>query len=191
MKKTAVISLFIFLGSIGLVSTVHGQFGIKAGLNFSDVSVDTEDNLDIEGKTGFHFGVFFDIGIADILALRPGAIYNTKGFKVGGVDNSLNYFDIPLNLALKFGGDQGKFVIEGGPYFGLFLDGDADGNTLEGGKDIETTELGYNGGIAYETNHWGLGINYKQSLTDLDPMSGLNSFSAKNNIISVFVLFKL
>lgn len=191
MKRNFTCTLAFILLFLGFQNNAFGQLGIKAGLNFSDVKVDTESNLDISGKTGFHFGVFLDIGIADVLALRPGVVYNTKGFKVGGVDNSLTYFDIPLNAALRLGNGPGKFVIEGGPYFGLFIDGDADGNSLEGGEDIETTEFGYNGGVAFENDHFGLGINYKQALTDIDPMSGQGSFSAKNNIISVFLVFKL
>ncbi len=183
--------LFFLVTCFFAVNSLQAQLGFKAGLNFSDVSVDTETNLDIDGKTGFHLGVFLDIGLADVLALRPGVIYNTKGFKVGGVDNSFKYFDIPLNVALRLGNGPGKFVLEGGPYFGLFIDGDADGNSLEGGEDIETTELGYNGGIGFENDHIGLGINYKQALTDIDPMSGPGSFSAKNNIISVFLIFKI
>lgn len=186
LLKTLLVSATVFLFFL----PGHSQLGLKAGVNFSDVSIETSSET-FDGKTGFHLGVFLDIGLADVIALRPGVIYNTKGFSVGGVDNTLNYFDIPLNAALMIGNGPGKFVIEAGPYFGLFIDGDADGMSLEGGDDINSTELGYNGGVGYETDHFGLGLNYKRALTDIDPMDGPESFSAKNNIFSVFLVFKL
>ena len=191
IMKTILIRTFGLLFFVGILAVnSSAQLGIRGGLSFTNVSIDTDDNFDADGVTGFHFGVFADIGLADAFALRPGLVYNTKGFKIESVETSLNYFDVPLNVALRFGSGPGKFVIEGGPYFGLFIDGDADGNELEGGEDIETTELGLNGGIAWETNHFGVGINYKKALSDVLP-DGLSSYSAQNNVWSLFVMLKL
>jgi hypothetical protein len=190
MKTIFIRTLTFMLFASFLSVNASAQLGIRGGLSFTNVSIDTDDNFDADGVTGFHFGVFADIGLGDALALRPGLVYNTKGFEIENVETSLNYFDVPLNIALRFGSGPGKFVIEGGPYFGLFLDGDADGDELEGGEDIETTELGMNGGIAWETDHFGIGINYKKALSDVLP-DGLTSYSAQNNVWSLFVMLKL
>jgi hypothetical protein len=191
MKKelTLIIALF-FLFSI---SATMAQIGIKGGLNFTNVSFeDANNNFEPDAKTGLHLGVFLDIEFSDFAMFRPGLIYNTRGYKLGNSTDSYNYFDVPLNIAVALGGKNNGLVIEAGPYFGLFINGDRDGTSLEGGKDINSTELGFNGGLNYEmSSGLGIGVNFKKGLSNINPNDGQADFKATNNIYSLFLMFKL
>lgn len=189
-NKLAILLTFL---SIIFCSSAYAQLGIKGGLNFTNVSFENDNNnFDPDAKTGLHLGIFADLEFGDNIMFRPALIYNTRGYKLGNSADSYNYFDVPLNIAIAFGGNNNGLVLEAGPYFGLFLNGDRDGTSLEGGEDINSTELGFNGGLSYEmTSGLGIGVNFKKGLSNLNPNDGAADFKATSNIYSLFLLFKL
>ena len=81
------------------------SFGVTAGANFS--SLTDAGSLDLDNSTGFHVGVFADLGIGP-LALRPAVLYQRVGevdFTPAGVANldseDLSFIAVPIDL--KFG----------------------------------------------------------------------------------------
>jgi hypothetical protein len=191
MKKIMKLITAILIFTLSLPA--YSQIGFKGGLNFTNVSFeDANNNFEPDAKTGLHLGVFLDIEFSDFAMFRPGLIYNTRGYKLGNSTDSYNYFDVPLNIAVALGGENNGLVIEAGPYFGLFINGDRDGTSLEGGKDINSTELGFNGGLNYEmSSGLGIGVNFKKGLSNINPNDGAADFKATNNIYSLFIMFKL
>ena len=134
IKNLLFIVLLITLAS----STFAQSFGIKAGLNLSNmVQKDDDDTYsdDFKMLPGFHVGVVADIPFSDMFSFEPGLLLSTKGFKYEESEEymgetmeakmkmSLFYLDIPLNLKASFGSDDTKFYGTFGPYLGMGLSG--------------------------------------------------------------------
>jgi len=137
MKKTKTL-LFVLL-LITLASSSFAQsFGIKAGLNLSNMVMKDDDDTysdDYKMLPGFHLGVVAEIPFSDIFSFEPGLLLSTKGFKFEESEEylgetmesklkmSLYYIDIPLNLKASFGSGDTKFYGTFGPYVGMGLSG--------------------------------------------------------------------
>jgi len=120
MKKITITSLIIIL-SVNLFTT-NGfaqntpaesrksvNFGIKAGINFSNVYDSKGEQFNANGKIGAAAGIFVSIPIGKFLGFQPEILFSQKGFKATGsilgsgysFTRTTNYLDIPLFLAIK------------------------------------------------------------------------------------------
>lgn len=79
---------FTLLFTFALVATTVAQdfsYGFKAGLNFSQISGDSEQNaagMDLENfndATGFHIGALFNLKFIDAFGLRGELMFSQKG----------------------------------------------------------------------------------------------------------------
>ena len=118
MKKIVIIaSLFltttsVIFGQDGANETDNRekfQFGLKAGLNFSNVYDAKGEKFNADGKFGLAGGLFIAIPIGKYLGVQPEIMFSQKGFKGSGTmlgsdysfTRTTNYIDIPLQFALK------------------------------------------------------------------------------------------
>lgn len=120
MKKITITKLIIIL-SVNLF-TINGfaqntpaesrksvNFGIKAGINFSNVYDSKGEQFNANGKIGAAAGIFVSIPIGKFLGFQPEILFSQKGFKATGsilgsgysFTRTTNYLDIPLFLAIK------------------------------------------------------------------------------------------
>ena len=112
------------------------DFGIKAGLNFSNAIYNTSDDSP-EGRVGGYVGTLVDFKLSPNFSLQPELVYSSEGIKDGSVE-FLN-----LSVALKWYFFDGIYV-QAGPQAGMILD--AEGGT--GG--LNTYNLSGFGGIGYQ-----------------------------------------
>lgn len=85
------------------------RFGLKIGLNYSNVYNSQTEEFRADSKFGFAGGVALSIPLGKYLGLQPEVLLSQKGFKgegsILGSDYSFTrtttYIDIPLQLALK------------------------------------------------------------------------------------------
>ena len=72
----------IFLGLTVLASSLSfaQQFGVKAGLNLSDIS-NTSTAVDTKMKTGLYAGVTATFPITESYSIKPELAYNQMGAK--------------------------------------------------------------------------------------------------------------
>ena len=135
---------FIKLCILGLLlsidSGVYAQrFGIKAGMNFSDVRQSPKRMINylekIETKYGFHAGATAEFPIAGVFSFETGILISSKGYKGTRHENHGNwhvfniekaktiYLEIPLTA--KASADLGKASIYGvfGPYLAWGIGG--------------------------------------------------------------------
>lgn len=86
----------LFVGSFS-TETSHAQIGIAVGGNFNELSdIESEPRATFDNATGFHIGVFYDLGVGP-LALRPGVFYMDAGeFDANGASFSDRSFDLQL-----------------------------------------------------------------------------------------------
>jgi hypothetical protein len=101
-------------------------FGLKAGLNYSNVYDSHGEEFRTQPKTGLAAGAFLAIPIGKYFGLQPEALLSQKGFKatgriLGGTYNltrTSTYLDFPLLFALK----PSEFItLLGGPQFSYLV----------------------------------------------------------------------
>lgn len=84
-------------------------FGLKAGMNYSNVWDEKNQDFQADGKAGFAGGAFVTIPLGTILALQPEVLVSQKGFQGSGRFLTENYsysttttfLDVPLLLAFR------------------------------------------------------------------------------------------
>ncbi len=114
MKRSALIGFLVLIVmgvSVGAPQTARAQLGVAGGLNFE--SADDLGNggaeATLENRTGYHFGLVYDIDAGGAVSIRPGLIYRQVGtyeFEVGGVDVETEAFDlsaieVPVDLRFR------------------------------------------------------------------------------------------
>jgi len=133
MKKSL---LTIFLIFIGL--TAHAQFGIKGGLNFSNLRSDGPDNFNV--LTNWHVGVLYEAYINSSISIQPEFLYSVQGAKLRSEEFKLNYFEVPVLLKVNL---TDGFNLQAGPQFGMLLS-ESDNFSR---YNSETFDFGLTGGL--------------------------------------------
>ncbi|WP_020536815.1 porin family protein [Lewinella cohaerens] len=136
MQFTKKITLAVL--AIGMAFSLQAQVAVKAGVNFSNMLFEEDDNsiedLAKNGATKFTAGVAFILPFSDVVALQPELLYTQKGAKstytiAGGEftnDLTYNYLDIPLLLRISLGDTHGEglgIYLNGGGYVGYAFNG--------------------------------------------------------------------
>ncbi len=115
MKKLTVIAALFAYASIGTAQENETdnrekvQFGLKAGLNYSNVYDAKGEKFNSEAKLGLAGGAFLSIPIGKYFGIQPSVLVSEKGFQGNGVilgneynfRRSTTYLDIPLLFELK------------------------------------------------------------------------------------------
>jgi hypothetical protein len=87
------------------------KFGLKAGLNVSNVYDVEGSQFDADAKMGLVLGTFVSIPLGKHLGLQPEILFSQKGFRGTGEAagtpyyfyRTTSYFDLPLLLVLRAG----------------------------------------------------------------------------------------
>jgi hypothetical protein len=213
MKKTATLLGAFALSLLSLEGFSQVKLGVKAGLNASSFAYDLKDSDDekeekdaTKPKLGFHIGVAADFELSEKLSLQSGLMWTNKGTKQEVEEDdfeykstmSLNYLEIPVNVAYKIS----NFQIHAGPYvaFGIggkvdtefTMDGDTDKedydvkfkNTLEESDfedDDDVTfvrglDYGLNFGVGYMAGPVLLSANYSLGMANLNPKIDIDGY---------------
>jgi hypothetical protein len=169
MKK---IALLLFAGLSFSVAQAQVQYGLKAGVNYSNIAGDLNDQDIYQNKLGFVGGITtnFPLSSDGFLSLAPELLYSAKGyqyqdeeFMVGADkwkrkgDISFNYIDLPVLLKVNAGG----LFFEGGPVASYLLDIKDKTELKINEQDQEDTriiskgnasdfEIGYAAGVGYK-----------------------------------------
>ena len=113
MKKLTLISLLLI--AIPVASFGQGlDFGIKAGLNFSNLT----DASNLYNRTGFVGGIFAGAKLSEKVGIQGDLLYSEQGadFDIGEFD--LDYIIVPV--VLKYYPVK-RFNIHLGPQFGFLI----------------------------------------------------------------------
>lgn len=89
------------------------RFGLKAGVNYSNVYDEEGDDFVADGKAGFVGGAFLSVPLGTYIGFQPEVLYSQKGYQAKGSGSILGvdyaydykktstYLDIPLQLQIK------------------------------------------------------------------------------------------
>jgi hypothetical protein len=132
MRKSIILIIASMLLSIILFMPCNAQktnptqFGIKGGVNFSNLY--TNDSEKDKTLTGFNVGIFSKLPLSGFFAFQPELLYTTKGSEVT-YDNSfvngiarfrLNYIEMPLLFVVNI---TDNFSVHAGPYAAYLVSG--------------------------------------------------------------------
>ena len=199
MKK---IALLVLAGlSFSFAQAQGVQFGLKAGVNYSNLAGDLQEEDMFQNKLGFVGGVTANLPLSSdgFLNLAPELLYSSKGYQyqddeitVGTEvwkykgDVSFNYIDLPVMLRVNAGG----LFFEGGPVASYLLDIKDKTEVKMGNNDYEDVkiidkgdaadfEIGYAAGLGFKAP-MGIILNLRyngsiSALADDDDGGGLNN----------------
>ena len=171
MKKSALFLVtLLFIG--GITAQAQLKWGLKAGLNMSSISLNSNainDVLDVSNYTGFQVGPMVEFTVPIIgIGMDAAILYSHEGFKLDSIQNisqtyKTNNLLIPVNLKYKmsFMDVVGAFVTAG-PYAKFRLSDD-----LKDQYKSKSFGAGLNFGIGVEfLGQLQVGVNYQLGLTD-------------------------
>jgi len=209
--KSFVILLFLGAYEVNAQDGNPGpKFGIKGGVNFSQLYVDQPNAEDENMKAGLHLGVFGKIPIADMVALQPEVLYTNAGSKItyggsdlenflgiepGEVRFNLNYIQVPVALAVNVG----PLNIHAGPYLSYLVSANI--------KDLKTSDLnpsdikeldtddfnqfdyGLVGGIGLDVQNLTIGVRYNYGLQEVgnSDLAGTLTNNSKNSVAQLYI----
>ena len=102
------------------------MFGLKAGINYSNVYDSEGEDFEADGKFGAVAGGFFVIPIGKFVGIQPELLFSQKGFQASGsfLGNSYSfkrttdYIDVPLFFSIK---PSEFFSIQVGPQYSYLI----------------------------------------------------------------------
>ncbi|MBL4745474.1 MAG: PorT family protein [Flavobacteriaceae bacterium] len=202
MKKLFLTAMIAVLS----VVCIHAQasFGVKAGVNFANMTGDVADNSML---TGVHIGVIGEFKVSDKFSVQPELLYAMQGYKSKDFDGlvtsddtlKLSYINLPVML--KYYMIEGM-SIEFGPQIGILLAAKADGSEIYEGettswKDydmdeyLEKVDFSLNFGLGYELeNNLFFQARYTIGLSDISKQEEGYEGKLKNNVIQLSVGYK-
>ncbi|MEP6793912.1 MAG: porin family protein [Saprospiraceae bacterium] len=183
---------------------LSAQFGVKAGLNFANVTKASEINGST--RTGFHAGVFLAGSSKSLLSSRTELLFSRQGYdfknnvNTGKVD--LDYLMLPQFMAINIT----KFVqLQVGGQIAYLLNAKIDSTTTTGNASVDNAlkffnrlDYGFGGGVeVHPVNAVVAGVRLNISLGNLykEPEPGqqfsfIPSIDAKNNLFQIYAGFK-
>lgn len=182
MKKISLLIVSVFLSTILLAQ--HGpEFGIKAGLNIANMSIEPEvRNTDV--RLGMHAGLLAHIHLAPEWALQPEIVYSAQGFedKVSNVTWKLNYINVPILVQYMF---NNGFRLQAGPQVGFLASAKINNTDIK--DDLKKIDAGLGLGIGY-LSFSGFGIDARYNL-GLSNVNDGGSTELKNRVFQVGLFY--
>jgi len=184
------------------------NFGIKGGINYCKIDIDnssdSENNLNIKFRTGYHFGLFTDTPINNRISVNTELLFSDKGVaydKAGFIPES-NVHLYYINLPVLLGYNLTKTIkVQAGLEAGYLLKSilsfynNSQDYSYFFDKDFS---LDYIAGIEYSFSNFGFGIRYEHSLinvVDLETRGedgkDVGDSGLKNSNLQAYFAYKL
>ena len=199
MKKI-VFTLFVLAPCLLIAQT-----GIKAGLNFANIT--NAEEINSSSETGYHAGVFFAGPVKKFLSSQTELIYSKQGYNYKTSENSgnVNLKYLSLNQFVVF--NFTKFVqLQAGGYIAYLTNAKVDSTqTSTGNSSVDKIldymnkfDYGFSGGVEIHPIHLlvaGARINFSlgelyQDIDELEAPPFIPDLNAKNNLFQIYVGLK-
>lgn len=181
--KSGLITVALLVGISVNAQDKSTIFGVKAGLNLSNVGGDISES---DAKIGFNVGVTLDYSFTPEFYLLTGLELTTKGFKVDLVDatSNLMYLQLPVHVGYKLPvAETTKIVFHAGPYVAYGIGGKTKATNTEYGKisansfstgGYKEFDFGLGLGVGAEFGKFGVGLGYDFGLINVVDMDGVS-----------------
>lgn len=206
MKKIALLTFALLLMSG--ISNAQVKFGIKAGVNLTELSTESDFVEYVKGATNYQFGVLFQVKALGF-AIQPEVLYSVKGGTFNNTgDLSLladtryksQNIEIPVNL--QYGLDAGiaRIYVQAGPYVSFLTGGTVNESADDFAavdENVSTMDFGLGLGVGAELlgvqlavkYDWGLSKLGKEELLLGHNVNVFNELQNRNFSISLAYLF--
>jgi len=205
--------------AFGLSHAQEVSYGVKGGLNLSNLTGDVDDSKPLFGA---HVGAFVEIKITDKFSVQPELLFSMQGakqeytyfesfegFELTETEKTtikLGYLNLPIMA--KFYATE-KFSLEAGPQLGFLMSAKVDYEftyretfggiteveTESGSEDIKddvkSIDFGFGFGAAYKfTENLFIGARYTLGLSSIAKDFEGESADIKNNVLQVSLGYK-
>lgn len=157
--------MFLFVAALLLAPMAHAatcQLGVKGGVAIQSLGGDDVESDDLESRTGFAGGGYFQADFNRNFGLRLEALYYMKGATADSADFelafNLDYIEVPVLAVLNFPvGETGRFNLFAGPTLGINVGADAEASVagFSASFDISDAVPAFEFGLAF-----GAGLNF-------------------------------
>lgn len=196
MKRKGLLLMALFLGAVSIapasLAAQDVMLGVKGGINIADVDVEGDEEFESDTRTGIVGGVFAQLGLGDVFAIRPEGLYSQKGFsQTEGTEEltlKADYIEVPVLLAARLTQGSVRPVLFAGPVIGFEASCKIESSAVEESVDCadaevetESTDFGATFGAGVELDAGGVVVlfdgRYTLGLSDVD---ATDSDEAKN-----------
>jgi hypothetical protein len=205
MKKQSfyLYALTLFMtASFGMLQAqenVTTEFGIKGGLNMSNLYTDDADDENV--LFGFNAGVYATLPVSDFVAIQPELLFTTRGSELeynnalieGNAKFKLNYIELPLLVRVNL---TKNFNIHAGGYASYLVSSKVTGDgSFNFEEEFDTDnfnkfDAGLAAGVGVDFNPISIGLRYNYGLTTI-VKDGDDSSDLKNSNLSLYLSYKL
>lgn len=186
-------------------STLSPKFGIKGGLNLTNLFVD--DVNDEHMRVGLNGGVYAKLPITRGFSIQPELLYSGKGAKLeynnflegsGEYRFNLHYVELPVLAVINV---AKNFNIHAGPYVsylaGANISDLKDDGSISNIKDLKADnfnrfDYGLAAGLGIDVQNFTIGARYNYGLHEIGKsgsLSGQLTKDSKNSAIQLYVGF--
>ncbi|MCT4600483.1 MAG: PorT family protein [Marinifilaceae bacterium] len=130
------------------------KFGIKGGLNLSNIYGKNVENNDL--RASFHLGGFIEYALNNNWYIQPEIIYSQQGTTDTSNTFELNYIAVPLMFKYYF---NNKFNIEFGPQFNYSVNAKIKNDKVSLDISDEINQKDFTAGI-----NFGCGVHFSSHL---------------------------
>lgn len=172
--KTCLVAIALLIGVNTYAQDQPITFGVKAGVNLSNLSGDVDGT---DAKIGFNAGVTLDYGFTPDVYLLTGLQLTTKGFKAGSGDNkftsNLMYLQLPVHVGYKLTvAEATKIVFHAGPYAAYGIGGKTEGVKSFQDGAYKKFDFGVGLGVGAEFGKIGVDLGYDFGLANIVDTEG-------------------
>lgn len=183
---------FLIMPAMALGQT---EFGIKGGLNVSDIVMTNYVNPDVESdlalKAGLHAGFFVTGSVNERIGIAGELLYSNKGVKA--ISNiHLHYITLPLLLEYQL---SKTILAEIGPELGYMFSAISKYGSAANTYDNKV-DLALDAGVCVDGRRMTFGMRYCVGMFSVrEPIASGGSFNEKikyqNRVLQFFIGYKL
>lgn len=200
--KTSLIAIALLIGVNASAQDKPVTFGVKAGVNLSNVGGDATGT---DAKIGFQVGLTLDYALTQDVYLLSGLNFTTKGFKlknaaldfselglgdyVGDVTVNPIYLELPIHIGYKLKvAENTKITFQVGPYLAYGIEGKAtakysggeeSGNVFSTGG-FKEFDFGFGLGVGAEFGKIAANIGYDFGFVNVADTNGNGKLKNRN-----------
>lgn len=135
MKKLVSIFAAIILAAVLSTNADAKRFGIKAGVNVSDLNV---ENMDAVSALGYQAGISWQFDLPLGFAIQPDILYHVKATKFDQIESQLGfgYVEVPVNIqwGLRFADRKVRIFAQASPFVGYAVTQTGETESILGGE---------------------------------------------------------
>ncbi len=168
MKKLMMI--IIAMMAFSMSSQAQVKFGLKGGLNLTNISLSESVGENLKNKEGFHIGPTIKLTVPIVgLSFDASALYDQRSAKFEGSDKTIKNQSIQIPINIRYGvglGSVANIFAFAGPQFGFNL-GDKTQEIIQGAKNwtLRSSTISGNVGLgATILGHLQISANYNFAL---------------------------